>query len=85
MVNTRLKRAEIPALPHSEAPISRVKSGVFSVNQFLSKRLEFSENFARIRFECTAKREPALQPCLLACVMRRHDNSRTWRKVRAKE
>jgi hypothetical protein len=85
MVNARLKRAKMPTLPHSGPTICRGKSGVFSVNQFLSKRFEFSENFRRIRFECAQNREPALQFRLVACVKRRSDNSRVARSPRKDE
>jgi hypothetical protein len=72
MVNTELKRRSATHPTHSGTAKTQGKSRVSSVNESFSKRLEFSENFGRIRFECTQKRELALQPCLLACVMRRH-------------
>jgi hypothetical protein len=60
----------------SRLAICRQKSGVSTVNEFLSKRFKFSENSNRILFECAQKREQRLQACLIACAMRRHDISR---------
>jgi hypothetical protein len=76
MVNTVLPRTETAHLHRGDPSFSFGKSGVFSVNQFLSKPFEFSENSRRILFECAQKPKQPLQPCLLACVMRRHDGRR---------
>jgi Family of unknown function (DUF5330) len=56
-----------------------MKSGIPSVNESFSKRFKFADNSRRIRFECAQKPEQPLQPSLLACVMRRNQNSRPRR------
>jgi hypothetical protein len=70
MVNIRLKPE---AAAHRPAGMRRYfpeKSRVSSVNEFLSKRFEFSDHLRHILIECVQKREQPLQSCLLACVMR---------------
>jgi len=67
------------AVDHSDAFPGRDlprKSGVSTVNEFLSKRFNFSNNSICILIECAQKREQRLQACLIACAMRRHDISR---------
>jgi hypothetical protein len=51
------------------------KSRGSSVNKSFIKSIEFYENSRRIRFECAQKPEQPLQPCLLACVMRRNQTA----------
>src|SRR5262245_13189293 len=74
MVNTLLK-SSLPAVVACGRPaIFGEKPGLSNVNEFLSNRFEFSENSRRILIECAQNREQRLQPCLLACVMRRHNS-----------
>jgi hypothetical protein len=76
MVNIGLPRATHARSAQPAIANSREKPRIRCVNEFLSKRLEFSENTARILIEYAQKREQPLQSCLLACVMRRHDRRR---------
>jgi hypothetical protein len=66
MVNTRLPQRRSAHTRALGLPISRANTGDSSVNQFLSKPFEFSENSRRILFEYAQKREQPLQACLLA-------------------
>jgi hypothetical protein len=65
---TRIADADADA-----ASIQREKPAGFSVNQFLSKRFEFLENFRHIRIEYAQKLELPLQAYALACVPWRTD------------
>jgi hypothetical protein len=77
MVNSQLKRGVIGVSPRYGTAKNHGKPEVSSVNESFSKRFKFAENSRRIRFECKQKPEQPLQTRLLACVMRRHDNSRS--------
>ena len=77
MVNSQLKRAVGRLSPRYGTPKNHGIPDIFSVNESFSKRFEFVENSRFIRFECAQKPEQPLQTRLLACVMRRHDNSRS--------
>ena len=76
MVNAGLPAA-IPvwhaAMLHS---IFLAKMGVSSVNQFLSKPVEFSDNSCRIRIESAPNRKSPLQVSLLAYPVRQKCNGR---------
>jgi hypothetical protein len=80
MVNIGLKRgarARKARPHHSHFP---AYPGIPSVNEFLRKRLEFSDNLRRILLECVQKPEQPLQSCLLACVMRHPGKGRRRRR-----
>jgi hypothetical protein len=76
MVNTELPGIAAARAGRRNRSDSRGKPRLPSVNQFLSKPFEFSKNSRSIVFECAQKPEQALQACLLAYVMPRHDRRR---------
>src|SRR5215218_8806886 len=85
MVNSQLKCAAGRLSPRYGTPKSHEIPDIFSVNESFSKRFEFVENSRFIRFECAQKPEQPLQPRLLACVIRRRDNSRSTASARTPE
>ena len=76
MVNSGLRAAIVSRKASHVASIARVNPGVSSVNQFLSKPVEFSENSDCIRLECGPCRKSAVQACLLAYPVRQRNNGR---------
>jgi hypothetical protein len=51
MVNSKLKYAAEAAPPRYGTARNRGKSGISTVNEFLSKRFKFADNSRFIRFE----------------------------------